>query len=298
MRRKIAQLTCCLLPVIGLVVTGCSSSSMETSNAKAVSNIQDVEIDSKALATTMRFDVYTPPGYNPKARYPVVYMLYGYGGNRDYVFENMGLGEVSDRLVQQGTIVPMLIVSPDYGNSFAVNTVPGQGVNPGGVDEGNYEDYLVEEVIPYVDSHYSTIASREGRYVGGFSMGGYAALYLGFNHADLFSKIGGHSAAIWDYTDNDQYMDQRDWLFPTEALREQRDPFKLAVSRNLNDVDIYLDAGSSDQLAEADQELYALLKSRHVEAEWHANPGDHSVSYWTEHFEDYLKFYSGEVGSK
>lgn len=296
MRKRIALLAWIL--VIGLVSTGCSLSSKDNRNVKAVSGIDDIEIYSKALATNMRFDVYTPPGYNPKLKYPVFYMLYGYGGNRDYVFENMGLGEVSDHLIQAGAIVPMIIVSPDYGNSFAVNTVPGQGVNPGGVDEGNYEDYLLKEVIPYVDSHYSTISSREGRYVGGFSMGGYAALYLGFNHTDLFSKIGGHSAAIWDYTDNDQYVDQRDWLYPTEALRNQRDPFKLAESRKLNDVRVYLDAGSDDQLAAVDEELYTLLKSRHVQAEWHTNPGGHSVSYWTEHFEDYLKFYSGKVGTK
>jgi enterochelin esterase-like enzyme len=43
-------------------------------------------------------------------------------------------------------------------------------------------------------------------------MGGYAALFLGFSYPELFSKIGGHSAAIWDYSTNDDYTDQRDWL--------------------------------------------------------------------------------------
>ncbi|AZN39179.1 alpha/beta hydrolase [Paenibacillus albus] len=298
MRRSLTLLTCCLLLMIGLALSGCSSSRLGNDIVSPTSNIDDIEIYSKALKSKMSFDVYTPPGYDPKLKYPVLYMLYGYGGNRGYVFDNMELGQVTDRLIENDEISPLIIVSPDYGNSFAVNSVPGQGINPGSVDEGLYEDYLLEEVIPYVDKNYRTIASREGRYVGGFSMGGYAALYLGFNHTDLFSKIGGHSAAIWDYTDNDQYTDQRDWLYPTAALRERRDPFKLAVSRNLDDVHIYLDAGENDQLAAVDEKLFTLLKSKHAQVEWHTYPGYHSASYWMEHFADYLKFYSGDTGSK
>ncbi|SEO30397.1 esterase family protein [Paenibacillus sp. OV219] len=202
MRRSNMLLSCCLLLIIGLILSGCSSSEKGNNNVEAFSKIDDIEIYSKALKSNMSFDVYTPPGYNPKLKYPVVYMLYGYGGSRGYVFDSMGLGQVADRLIANDDIAPLIIVSPDYGNSFAVNTVPGQGKNPGSVDEGSYEDYLLKEVLPYVDTNYSTVASREGRYVGGFSMGGYAALYLGFNHTDLFSKIGGHSAAIWDYTDS------------------------------------------------------------------------------------------------
>jgi enterochelin esterase-like enzyme len=240
-----------------------ASASVEYTNSK----IEDIEITSEALQRKINFEVYLPPNYDAGKKYPVLVSMYGYGGTRDYIFGSMGLNQVADRLIEEGSINPLIIVSPDYGNSFGVNTRPGQGINPGSVDEGSYEDYLLKEVIPYIDSHYSTSAARESRYVGGFSMGGYAALFLGFSHPELFSKIGGHSAAIWDYSMNDNYTDQRDWLYPNEILRNLRDPFRLADTRSLGSVQVYLDAGDSDGLAVVDEKLYKLLKSKQIPAE-------------------------------
>ncbi|MDQ0090982.1 enterochelin esterase-like enzyme [Paenibacillus anaericanus] len=276
---------------IFLMISGCGT--IAPKNSVVPSKIDDIEIISRALKKTMRFAVYLPPDYDADKRYPVLYALYGFGGTRNYFFNPMGLDQVADRLISENKIAPLIIVSPDYGNSFAVNTIPGQGVKPGAVDEGNYEDYLIDEVIPYVDTHYSTEISRDSRFVGGFSMGGYAALFLGFTHTDLFSKVGGHSAAIWDFTSQDYYTDQRDWLYPNEELRNQRDPFRLAASKDLKNTQVYLDVGEADGLALVDEKLYNLLKSIDIPVEWHINPGGHSTSYWIAHFEDYLTFYSG-----
>ncbi|WP_162463402.1 outer membrane protein assembly factor BamB family protein [Paenibacillus psychroresistens] len=272
-----------------LIIT--ASASIANLNSK----IDDIEIASEALQRKISFNVYLPPGYDAGKQYPVLYSMYGYGGTRNYIFGSMGLDQVTDRLIKAGSINPLIIVSPDYGNSFGVNTKPGQGVNPGSVDEGSYEDYLIKELIPYVDSHYSTAPAKESRYIGGFSMGGYAALFLGFSHPELFSKIGGHSASIWDYSVNDEYAGQRDWLYPTEALRNLRDPFRLADTRSLGSVQVYLDAGESDGLAVVDEKLYNLLKAKQIPAEWHTSPGGHATSYWSSHFEDYLNFYSGKT---
>ncbi|GGH31298.1 alpha/beta hydrolase [Paenibacillus segetis] len=278
-----------------VMISGCGTIVHKDSLVQITpSKIDDIEISSRALNKNMRFAVYLPPDYDADQSYPVLYVLYGFGGNRNYIFNPMGLDQVADHLIHEGKITPLIIVSPDYGNSFAVDTVPGQGVKPSAVDEGNYEDYIMDEIVPYVDTHYSTEASRAGRYVGGFSMGGYAALYLGFTHSDLFSKVGGHSAAIWDYTAQDYFTDQRDWLYPTEELRNLRDPFRLAVNNNLEHVQVYLDAGESDGLAVVDEKLYTLLKNEGIPVAWHSNPGGHSTSYWMTHFEDYLTFYSGK----
>ena len=59
-----------------------------------------------------------------------------------------------------------------------------------------YEDYFIKEVIPLIDKEFNTIKTKEGRYVGGISAGGYAALHNSFRHQDLFSKVGGHMPAI------------------------------------------------------------------------------------------------------
>ncbi|RUT36528.1 esterase [Paenibacillus zeisoli] len=257
------------------------------------STIDTVNLSSHALQQEMNVQIYLPPGYKTSERYPVLYMLYGYGGNESSWFSYLGLNNAADQLIQAGTIKPVIIVSPAYGNSFGVNTKPGQGVNPGGVDEGMYEDYLTKDLIKYVDRHYSTIPSKKGRYIGGASMGGYAALYLAFNHPELYSKVGGHSAALWDYSPADQFTDQRDWLYPNEKLRQQRDPLLLAASKKLAGLKVYLDAGESDQLSEEDQALYRILKTRGVPAEWHTSPGGHELDYWKSQLDNYLKFYVG-----
>ncbi|MNX84410.1 Endo-1,4-beta-xylanase Z precursor [compost metagenome] len=286
-----------------MMLVGCTNSpeqaapvidTQAVSKAKAVSStIDTITLTSHALQQEMSVQIYLPPGYNATAHYPVLYMLYGYGGNESSWFSWLGLNKAADRLIGSGAIKPVIIVSPAYGNSFGVNTKPGQGGNPGGVNEGMYEDFLTKDLINYVDRHYSTIASRAGRYIGGASMGGYAALYLAFNHSDLYSKVGGHSAALWDYSQADQFTDQRDWLYPNDELRRQRDPLLLARSKKLAGLQIYLDAGDSDQLSEEDQALFKILKSQKKSAEWHSGPGGHDINYWGSQLDNYLKFYVG-----
>jgi len=255
--------------------------------------VTSVVFTSAALGRAIGFDIYLPPGYDTGKRYPVLYLLYGYGGGQHSWFEGLNADGVATELITQRAIAPLIIVSPDYGNSFAVNTVPGQAPDPGGVSEGPYDDYLSRDLVRYVDSHYATIASREGRYVGGASMGGFAALHLAFRHPDLYSKVGGHSAALWTYTSGDQFVGQRDWLYPTEQLRDERDPFRLAGNPGVKQLDVYLDDGRDDMLLGKDEALYQALKRRGVHVQWHPNPGDHSMTYWQSHVRDYLLFYAG-----
>ncbi|MNV46825.1 Endo-1,4-beta-xylanase Z precursor [compost metagenome] len=285
-----------------MLLVGCTKSAEQAapvidtqavSKAAASSTINTVTLTSRALHQEMSVQIYLPPGYKASAHYPVLYMLYGYGGNESSWFSWLGLNKAADQLIHEGAIKPVIIVSPAYGNSFGVNTTAGQGGNPGGVDEGMYEDYLTKDLITYVDQHYSTISSKEGRYIGGASMGGYAALYLAFNHSDLYSKVGGHSAALWDYSPADQFTDQRDWLYPSNELRQRRDPLLLARSKKLAGLQIYLDVGDSDQLSEEDQALYSILKSQKVTAEWHSSTGGHDSDYWKSQLGNYLKFYVG-----
>ncbi|MFC5528844.1 alpha/beta hydrolase [Cohnella yongneupensis] len=270
------------------------SASTPPSVITAHSQIDQVSFHSAALGSEMNLSVYLPPGYSEDVRYPVLYMLYGYGGNHDSWFTYLNINTVADQLIQEDRIHPVIIVSPDYGNSFGVNTKVGEGHDPGGVSIGPYEDYLIQDVISYVDGHYSTQASKEARYVGGASMGGYAALYLGFKHPELFSKIGAHSAAIWTYTPTDEFTDQRDWLYAAGMRRDERDPFKLASADKLKGMKVYLDAGEDDALAEKDKSLYDLLLTMNVDAKWVLSPGGHTVSYWSGQLSNYMLFYAGK----
>ena len=141
-----------------------------------------VSVASKALDTQKFVKIYTPYGYSKKSKYPVLYMFHGGGGDHHSWMPRLGLNLRLDQLIQERAINPLIIVAPQMGQGYA---------------GGGNEEFLSSELIQYVDSNYSTEPSRECRYIGGISMGGFIALHLSFTHPELFSKVGGHSPYLY-----------------------------------------------------------------------------------------------------
>ena len=268
-----------------------SSSSAATIASKVKSDV----VVSEVLKTDMGFDIYLPKDYDENIKYPVLYSLHFFDGNQHTLLGGLiSLNANADTLIANNKIQPMIIVSPDYKNSFAVNTTLAQGAAATGAVIGLYKDYLINELIPYVDAHYSTITQREGRFIDGYSMGGFAALHIGFSHPELFAKVGAHSAAFWDYAADDLYTDRRDWLYPTTELRKERDPFLLAKTQDLKSTQVYVDAGTNDALAGVDERFYLALLGLGITAEWHTSSGGHTLAYWKSNTDNYLLFFSAK----
>ena len=132
--------------------------------------------------------VYTPPGYESRTdRSPVVYCLTGFTGRGKMLLNDNAFApnfaERMDKLIEAGTIKPMIAVMPDcftyYGGSQYINSTA----------TGNYEDYLSNEIVDHVDQNFRTIPNRNARAVMGKSSGGYGALIMGLRHADVFGLI-------------------------------------------------------------------------------------------------------------
>src|SRR4030095_3264599 len=132
--------------------------------------------------------VYLPPGYEQSGdKYPTVYCLTGFTGRGKMLLNDNAfapnLAERMDKLIAAGTINPMIAVMPDcftyYGGSQYINSTA----------TGRYEDYLTDEIVPFVDDNFRTIADRGSRAVMGKSSGGYGSLIMGLRHADLFGLI-------------------------------------------------------------------------------------------------------------
>lgn len=272
-----------------------SSQGVTNSSQRTTTHTSDIRYDSiqsKALGTAIGFSIYLPEGYNSAQTYPVLYIMYGYGGNQYSMFNGfMSVNRTADKMIAAGTMKPMILVVPDYKNSFAVNSTRAQNPNAGGGTIGLFEDYLIKELIPYIDQRFATDKNRSGRFIEGYSMGGFAALYLGFNYPELFSKIGAHSSALWDYSNSDLFIGQRNWLYTTPNLRAQRDPFLLAQTQDLRTTDIYLDVGTSDSLYGVNQRFYQHLLKQGIRVEWHTGNGGHDKSYWEANTENYFGFY-------
>lgn len=258
--------------------------------------VESISFHSVSLDKRMPFNIYLPPGYDGKTTFPVLYLLHGYTGNEKDWVPGSGIAEKADQMIQAGKIQPLIIVSVGYDNSYGLNSAeqtrkPCSQCN----DEGRYQDYLHKDIIEYVDKNYATVASREARYIGGFSMGGFSALYTAFTHPEMFSKVGGHSPAVWlDNWTNTGNLNG--WLYPTEEVRKTRDPIELAQSSDLTGLSVYLDCGRDDyyQFYEGAEKLHKTLIKEGFDSQYHLNDGDHDGKYLSSQLENYLLFYSGK----
>lgn len=124
--------------------------------------------------------VYLPPGFDPARRYPVVYLLHGMKGAPSSIYDGMQLPRVADRLVSHGA-APFIAVMPVAGPTAHPNSGEWAGV---------WENYVVDDVVPWVDAHLPAIPNANARALEGLCAGGYGAMDIGLRHAGLFGTLG------------------------------------------------------------------------------------------------------------
>ena len=131
--------------------------------------------------------IYLPPSYatDRTRRYPVVYLLHGYTGTDLGYFGPTGrqLHVIAERVFAAGTAREMILVMPNCMNAY------GGCMYSNSVTAGDWEGYVADDLVAYMDKNYRTIANRDGRGLGGHSMGGYGTLRIGMKRPDVFSSL-------------------------------------------------------------------------------------------------------------
>jgi enterochelin esterase-like enzyme len=234
-----------------------------------------VEYDSKSLGTRRRMRVYTPPGYSTERKYPVLYLLHGIGGTDTEWTQSCHANNVIDNLLAEGRIEPIVLVFPDGNSSRTVadlaagarGAAPG-GAAPAGAGRGRgmnmdawltpFENDLLKDIIPYVDSPYSVYTGRDHRALAGLSMGGGQTLNIGLVHPETFAWVGGFSSA----PDTRQPPSA---LVPDPSLPKQ---LKL----------IWLACGNRDGLIRISQAVHQYLKENAVPHISHAARNAHDTT--------------------
>ncbi len=256
------------------------------------SKVEQIDFFSEQLGKEISMLVYLPDGYNHQAKYPVLYFLHGRSGDENIMFA-IELNLIADKMIENGEIQPIIIVCPRIENSRGINSSPicGEISDSYGriINVGMYEDYFIGEVIPLIDAKFSTIRNRAGRFVGGASGGGYAALHYVLRHQDMFSKVGGHMPAI------ELTLEDDDKPFFTDIETWQKyDPINIARNNKFAyDLEVYLDCGDKDegQFYEGCAILHQLLTEQGINSQNYIFPGNHSVAYIQSNIAKYLKFY-------
>lgn len=159
-------------------------------------NVQQVLFPSPSTKTSRRAFVYTPPGYEKsKSKYPVLYLQHGWGED-ETAWSNQGHANlIMDNLIAEGKIKPFIIVMT-YGMT---NDVKFGGIRSFKIEP--FQTVMVDELIPYIDAHFRTVAKSTHRAMAGLSMGGMETKMITLNKPDVFSYFGLLSGGTYAPTD-------------------------------------------------------------------------------------------------
>ncbi|MCP2342410.1 alpha/beta hydrolase [Actinomadura rupiterrae] len=237
---------------------------------------------SAAIGREKSVEVVLPAGYSPtEPPYPVLYLLHGFGGNRTTWLQ-------CARLPDEVDAGRLILVLPESGRSWFINDARGR----------RYEDHLIGEVVGRIDARFNTVASRGGRGVGGFSMGGAAALFQALRHGEVFSVVcstgGAFEAPLREGDPYERFRGDRELAMPTvrdhervwgpvgSAVRRRYDPYRLIRERDpRHPLGIYLDVGLDDydRMISMNRRTRAALAEGGVPHEYRERPGGHDWAF-------------------
>ncbi|HET6387459.1 MAG TPA: alpha/beta hydrolase-fold protein [Armatimonadota bacterium] len=220
--------------------------------------LEMIEYDSKTVGTRRKMQVYTPPGYDPKKKYPVLYLLHGIGGDETEWERVAHPNFLLDNLLAEKKAVPMILVMP---NGRAQKNDRAEGnVYASAPAFAAFEEDLLQDVIPTIEARYSVKADREHRGLAGLSMGGGQSLNFGLGHLDKFAWVGSFSAA------------------PNTKPPAELVPDPAAARKELRL--LWIAGGSKDGLLRISQGVHAYLKEKNVPHVWNVDGHGHDPTEW------------------
>ena len=174
-----------------LVVAGLAGIGFGAAKAIGQSQVVSREIRSNNFANNKigvnpvrRVEVYLPAGYDSAAaRYPVIYYLPNPLDEFRGDFYEAAVKRLMDRAIATGSIGPVILVAVDMATPFGCSWYVNSPVT------GNWEDFVVKELVPYLDANFRTMASRDSRGIAGDFMGGYGAIRFGMTHPEVFGSV-------------------------------------------------------------------------------------------------------------
>jgi len=264
--------------------------------AAAPSVVQCDSIPSKILNRPVGYCIDLPADYASTVprRYPTLYFLHGLFDN-DHRWADRGAKAVFDRLTADGTIGKFIVVLPDAGETFYINSEDGQD---------RYEDFFIQELVPFIDQHYRTIATKEARGISGLSMGGYGALHLAMRHSDLFGAVTATSAVLITGFPNPIPTEGR-WRFYSrilghafgsplnQAYWEANSPLTLARHpEKFQGLKIYFDVGDHDRYGfeKGAAILDGILNKENYPHTYALRPGGHGWEFLDQYMQYSLSF--------
>jgi len=240
-------------------------------NAQQRTAIDTLNIFSTSMNKNIKVVLIKPDGYKKiKSGLNVVYLLHGYAGAyNSWAIKMPGIQKLA-------TEFNALIVCPDGGySSWYVNSP---------MDSSNqYETFISRELVTYIDEHYKTNASLQGRAITGLSMGGHGALMLGIRHQDVFGAAGSMSGAVELTKDVARFGADKligDSISHTD-LWNAYSVYSLVDSLHNKKYPIMIDCGTGDIFIRQNRRLHEKLMKLKIRHSYMERTGIHNWNYWT-----------------
>ena len=238
--------------------------------------VDTIQVFSASMNKNIKTCVIVPDNYKKsKKKFPVVYLLHGYSGN--YGTWVKSFKEVSQQVDRYGFIA--IGVDGNYSSWYFDSPID---------PTFKYETYIIDELVPFIDKKYKTIASREGRAISGLSMGGHGSLYLSLKHQDVFGAAGSMSGGV-DIRPFSEKWDIKNRLgaitdFPENW--EKNTVVNLIELNQNNNLKLIIDCGVDDFFIDVNRELHQKMLALKIDHDYIERPGKHNIDYW----ENSLKF--------
>lgn len=260
----------------------------------------DLSIESKLLGKPVSYGIYLPEDYHTSARsYPVLYLLHGFTDDHSAWIQFGELKNIADREIQKESVTPMIIVTPDAGVSWYVDSHDGKVP---------YEQFFIEEFIPAIESTYRIKSRKQFRAIAGLSMGGHGTLIYAIKHPDLFSvaaplsgsmrideDLAGISDADWNRMFTVPFGQRHGNDRITDHLKNNTvlHLVESTPAESLRKVRYYIDCGDDDtHLIGGNMKLHSMLMEKGVPHEFRVRDGGHNWEYWRSALPDVLAFTS------
>lgn len=234
---------------------------------------------SKVLGVEREYAIYLPPGYDKSTdrSYPVLYLLHGGGGSHtDWIMAGH-LPGIANQLIASEDACEMIVVCPEAGKGF---------MNYFNSPEWRYQDYFFEELIPYIDSNYRTLADKQHRAIAGLSMGGGATVVYAAAHPELF--VAAYSMSGYFYRhDNLSWIDFNDPVQKKiHQLVEDHNCVRLIQNASAEQVEAwktvrwFVDCGDDDFTYDANIAFVAAIRQKQLPYQLRIRDGGHTWEYW------------------